>query len=62
VFDKADFDVVLERPLSRWRNLAHPVSRNLFVLRSIGSRSLMDPSPRTEPVGSTAKSEAYAAA
>lgn len=62
VFDKADFEVVLERPLSRWRNLAHPVSRNLFVLKSIESRSLLDPSPRTEPVGSTAKSEAYAAA
>jgi SAM-dependent methyltransferase len=27
------FEVVKEKKLSRWRNLAHPVSRRLFVLR-----------------------------
>jgi hypothetical protein len=25
---------VSERPLSRWRNLAHPVARRFFVLRT----------------------------
>lgn len=34
LFSEADFEVVSERPLSRWRNLAHPVRRRLFVLRS----------------------------
>ena len=31
-FSLAGFDVVKERTLSRWRNLAHPVSRHFFVL------------------------------
>jgi len=33
LFESAGFSVVSERSLSRWRNLAHPVSRRLFVLR-----------------------------
>lgn len=33
-FSLAGFEVVSERPLSRWRNLAHPVARRFFVLRS----------------------------
>ncbi len=32
LFNLAGFDIVNERPLSRWRNLAHLVSRRLFVL------------------------------
>ena len=31
-FNLAGFEVVQERPLSRWRNLAHPVSRRLFII------------------------------
>src|SRR4029079_16346666 len=33
-FSLAGFDVVKERSLSRWRNLAHPVSRRFFVLKA----------------------------
>jgi SAM-dependent methyltransferase len=35
VFTSAGFEVVAERPLSRWRNLAHPVSRRLFVIKAV---------------------------
>ena len=33
-FSLAGFEIVSERSLSRWRNLAHPVSRRFFVLRT----------------------------
>lgn len=33
VFSASGFDVLQERELSRWRNLAHPVSRRFYVLR-----------------------------
>jgi len=33
-FSFAGFDVVKERALSRWRNLAHPVSRRFFVIKA----------------------------
>lgn len=33
-FDTSGFKVITDRPLSRWRNLLHPVSRHFFVLRS----------------------------
>jgi ubiquinone/menaquinone biosynthesis C-methylase UbiE len=39
-FDLAGFEIVSERSLSRWRNLAHPVARQLFVLRNSGSTPL----------------------
>jgi ubiquinone/menaquinone biosynthesis C-methylase UbiE len=35
IFNDAGFEVVSERALSRWRNLAHPVRRQRFVLRKI---------------------------
>jgi ubiquinone/menaquinone biosynthesis C-methylase UbiE len=34
LFESAGFEVVSARRLSRWRNLAHPVRRALFVLRA----------------------------
>ena len=34
MFSLAGFEVVKERPLSRWRNLAHPVARRFFVIRA----------------------------
>ena len=34
LFESAGFEVVSARALSRWRNLAHPVRRALFVLRA----------------------------
>jgi SAM-dependent methyltransferase len=33
MFDCAGFELTSERELSRWRNLAHPVSRRLFVFK-----------------------------
>ncbi len=33
-FNLAGFEVVKERALSRWRNLAHPVARRFFVIRA----------------------------
>jgi ubiquinone/menaquinone biosynthesis C-methylase UbiE len=33
-FEDFGFEVVSDRPLSRWRNLAHPVSRRLYILRA----------------------------
>lgn len=36
LFADEGFEPVAERPLSRWRNLAHPVSRRLFVFRAAG--------------------------
>ena len=37
LFNPEGFVLVSERPLSRWRNLAHPVKRRLFVLRTNGA-------------------------
>jgi SAM-dependent methyltransferase len=33
-FNSAGFEILQERSLSRWRNLAHPVSRQFYLLRS----------------------------
>ena len=33
-FTRAGFEIVSERPLSRWRNLAHPVARRFYVIRA----------------------------
>jgi ubiquinone/menaquinone biosynthesis C-methylase UbiE len=32
-FEAADFEMVTQRRLSRWRNLAHPICRSLYVVR-----------------------------
>lgn len=32
-FESAGFEIVTTRPLSRWRNFAHPVSRRFFLMR-----------------------------
>jgi SAM-dependent methyltransferase len=39
LFAAAGFEVVAERPLSRWRNLAHPVSRRLYVVKAVNRES-----------------------
>jgi len=42
-FTVAGFEIVSERPLSRWRNLAHPVARRFYVIRaSQRTRDLTD--------------------
>lgn len=33
LFESSGFEIVSERPLSRWRNLTHPVCRRLYDLR-----------------------------
>ena len=33
VFRSAGFEVITERPLSRWRNFAHPVQRSFFLIK-----------------------------
>lgn len=33
LFESFGFEIVSERPLSRWRNLTHPVARRFYVLR-----------------------------
>ncbi|HEV7473652.1 MAG TPA: class I SAM-dependent methyltransferase [Pyrinomonadaceae bacterium] len=35
-FESAGFEIRIERRLSRWRNLAHPVRRRIFLLRLEG--------------------------
>ena len=37
LFGSFGFEVVTERPLSRWRNIAHPVCRRSYVLRANGA-------------------------
>lgn len=44
-FSLAGFAIASERPLSRWRNLAHPVARRLFVLRTTDSAECIQPAP-----------------
>lgn len=34
LFNSAGFEIVKERPLSRWRNLTHPVRHRFYALRS----------------------------
>jgi len=40
LFDSSGFELIAERQLSRWRNLMHPVSRRLYVVRHRGSSLL----------------------
>jgi len=43
IFSLSGFEVVKERPLSRWRNLAHPVSRRLFVIKAVSHAKTQRP-------------------
>jgi SAM-dependent methyltransferase len=36
LFAAAGFEVIAERPLSRWRNFAHPVCRRFYLLQTRG--------------------------
>jgi SAM-dependent methyltransferase len=38
-FTMARFEIVSERALSRWRNLAHPVARRFYVIRPANQRT-----------------------
>ena len=48
IFALSGFKVETSRGLSRWRNIAHPVSRNFFVLEPDTSDVKKDPTPRYE--------------
>ena len=39
IFNHAGFEIVRERSLSRWRNLAHPVARRFFIIKSVVKKS-----------------------
>jgi hypothetical protein len=43
LFDASGFEVINQRQLSRWRNMAHPVSRNFFVLRNTRNSEFNEP-------------------
>jgi len=40
LFDSAGFDILTERPLSRGRNLTHPVRRRFYVLKQNSSQAV----------------------
>ena len=40
LFDSAGLEIVTERPLSRWRNLSHPVCHRFYVLKLNGTHSV----------------------
>jgi SAM-dependent methyltransferase len=44
MFNLAGFEIVKERALSRWRNVAHPVARRFFVLRATLNSGIFSPS------------------
>jgi len=46
-FSSAGFQVIIEPPLSRWRNLAHPVSRQFYLLRMTDEPLLNSAAERT---------------
>ena len=50
-FTIAGFDMVKERGLSRWRNLAQPVARRFFVLRANANTRPRDLRPELVQVG-----------
>jgi SAM-dependent methyltransferase len=43
LFNSAGFEIVNERPLSRWRNLTHPVRRRFYALKLNGTYGVTDP-------------------
>jgi SAM-dependent methyltransferase len=61
VFAAADFEVLSERPLSRWRNVAHPVSRCFYVLRANHSQLIENAMSRAENVAPETLAEVYTA-
>ena len=51
LFNSFGFEILAERPLSRWRNLTHPVSRRLYVLKLPQNREEVaeESRPHTRP-------------
>jgi SAM-dependent methyltransferase len=57
VFGVSGFTVIKQRALSRWRNIAHPVSRNFFVLETETNRTSTQSAPHIEPLSLPAHRE-----
>ncbi|MFN2530534.1 MAG: class I SAM-dependent methyltransferase [Pyrinomonadaceae bacterium] len=53
-FRTSGFDILSERPLSRWRNFAHPVSRRFYVLQ-LTSNSAVNNQPQPSPAAIAAR-------
>jgi SAM-dependent methyltransferase len=58
-FSSSGFEIITERSLSRWRNLAHPVSRQFYVLRlnALAKVSKMQSQAEPEPLATTVQTE-----
>ncbi len=52
LFSACGFEIVSERRLSCWRNVAHPVSRWFFVLKASGVNANLTPKTRAESMSS----------
>lgn len=50
LFNLAGFEIITQRPLSRWRNLTHPVCRRLYVLKSKDAALVQGWIPTTSPL------------
>jgi len=59
VFTNAGFETILDRPLSRWRNLAHPVSRHFYLLKLNRSATVVGPMRKTYPSGAGVQKEVH---
>jgi len=42
LFNSAEFEIVSERALSRWRNLTHPVSRRFYLISKMALQMTQD--------------------
>jgi ubiquinone/menaquinone biosynthesis C-methylase UbiE len=49
LFSVMGFELVLDKELSRWRNMVHPVSRRFFVLRVNAARAIEDAMHEANP-------------
>lgn len=59
LFKLSGFEPISERRLSRWRNLAHPVSRNFFVIRVAENDRRLDQKLRPEMNTTTIQREIH---
>jgi ubiquinone/menaquinone biosynthesis C-methylase UbiE len=57
MFQLAGFKLITHRQLSRWRNIAHPVTRNFFVLEAVSSEFPVTLQLRPEPIARPVQEE-----
>ena len=56
-FNSSGFEITAERSLSRWRNMAHPVSRQFFVLKLDDKAKSQKRERNTETLAKTVQAE-----